>query len=477
LPQLKKVNEELTRRKCERSLAEFAKQAWHILEPGTELKWGWALDAICDHLEAVTNGQVLNLLMNVPPGMMKSLLTGVIWPAWEWGPRGMPTLRILGTSHKQDLAIRDNLKCRRLIQSVWYQKHWPVKLETDQNAKSKFENSDTGFREAMAFTSMTGSRGDRVILDDPLSVDDANSEAALLSAERTFTEALPTRLNNHRSAKIVIMQRLHERDTSGIILSRNLDYVHLMLPMEFEPERKCYTRIGFEDPRTDDGDLLFPERFGREQVNDLKDTMGPYAVAGQMQQRPAPREGGMFKRDWFLYTEAIPHDVQWVRGWDLAASTSQRAAFTCGVKLGRILSTGKFIVGDVRRGKWTPSGVEKIITTAANNDGYACSIDLPQDPGQAGKSQVQYLVGKLAGYNVKASPESGSKVTRAEPLAAQAEVGNLILLKAPWNEKFVEEFCVFPGGDFMDQVDATSRAFARLLSARVGGTKRIRGLY
>jgi predicted phage terminase large subunit-like protein len=149
----------------------------------------------------------------------------------------------------------------------------------------------------MAFTSMTGSRGSRVILDDPLSADDANSEAQLLAVERTFTEALPTRVNDDESAIVVIMQRLHEKDPSGIILERNLGYEHLMLPMRFEADRRCVTSIGFRDPRKKDGELLFPERFSAAQVDALERTMGSFAVAGQFQQRPIPRGGGMFKTE------------------------------------------------------------------------------------------------------------------------------------------------------------------------------------
>ena len=280
-------------RQAEESLADFAMQAWHVLEPSTELKWGWALEAICDHLEAVSDGELRRLLMNVPPGSMKSLLTGVLFPAWEWGPRSKPGMRYLSTAHKQDLAVRDNMKCRRLIQSDWYQARWPITLTSDQNAKTKFENSATGFREAMAFTSMTGSRGDRVIVDDPLSVDDGNSDAALSAAESTFREALPTRVNNAESAIIVIMQRLHERDTSGIILKEKLGYTHLCLPMRFEPARKCTTSIGFEDPRTTDGELLFTDRFPESMVIELEKSLGEYGTAGQLQQRPSPPGGGI----------------------------------------------------------------------------------------------------------------------------------------------------------------------------------------
>lgn len=277
------------------SFAEFARAAWHVLEPATPLMWDWPLDAICEHLEAVTDGQITHLLVNVPPGCMKSLLVGVMWPAWEWTNPLRRHYRYLGTSHKDALATRDNLKCRRLIQSEWYQSRWPLQLTSDQNAKTKFENSDTGFRESMSFTSMTGSRGDRVILDDPLSVDDALSEAELLNAKNTFLESLPTRVNNERSAIVVIMQRLHESDTAGIILEKKLPYVHLMLPMRFEPERRCKTILGFEDPRKKAGELLFPARFSEKSVALLERTLGVYATAGQLQQRPSPRGGGMFK--------------------------------------------------------------------------------------------------------------------------------------------------------------------------------------
>lgn len=456
-----------------RSLADFARAAWHILEPATPLKWGWALDAICQHLEAVTDGRINRLLMNVPPGTMKSLLTAVIWPAWEWGPRGLAANRFISTAHKQDLAVRDTMKCRRLIQSDWFQERWPLTLTSDQNAKTKFENDKTGFREAMAFTSMTGARGDRVILDDPLSADDANSPAALLAAERTFLEALPTRVNNEASAIVVIMQRLHEQDTSGLILSRGLAYTHLMLPMRFEPERRCATEIGFTDPRTELGELLFPDRFSAAQVAELERTLGSYATAGQLQQRPAPREGGMFKRGWFNPVRAIPAGTRFVRGWDLAASTEKDSAYSAGVKMGRT-PDGRFIIANCVRDRLSAGGVERLIVSTAAADGVECRISLPQDPGQAGKAQAQYLVKQLAGYSASATPESGDKATRAEPLSAQAEAGNVDVLMTgdpaadAWIAPFLDEASVFPASQFKDQVDAATRAFGALLDNQVG---------
>ena len=441
-----------------RSLADFARAAWHVLEPATPLKWGWALYAICEHLQAVSQGEITRLLMNVPPGTMKSLLTGVIWPAWEW--TFAPQMRFIGTAHKQDLAVRDAMKCRRLIQSGWYQARWPLALASDNNAKLRFENEKTGFREAMAFTSMTGARGDRVILDDPLSADDANSDAALYAAEITFTEALPTRVNNDKSAIVVIMQRLHERDTSGIILDRALGYDHLCLPMRYEVGAAKSTR--FTDPRTTDGELLFPDRFPEKQVADLERTMGSYASAGQLQQRPAPRGGGMFKREWFETVSAAPANCRWVRGWDLAATAKETAAFTAGVLIGKA-QDGRFYIADATRIQGSAADVERLIVNTASQDGTGVKGSIPQDPGQAGKAQSQYLVRQLAGFDYRASPETGDKVTRADPLAAQAEAGNVLIVQGDWNRDFLDELTTFPSGKFKDQVDAATRAFNELL--------------
>lgn len=472
----------LEREACRRSLATFAKRAWHVLEPATPLKWGWALDAICEHLEAVTRGEVLRLLMNVPPGTMKSLLTGVIWPAWEWGPRGLPQHRFLGTSHLQNLAVRDNLKCRRLIESQWFQDRWPVTMTADENRKTKFENTATGFREAMAFTSMTGARGDRVILDDPLSAHSANSEAELLDAELAFLETLPTRINNDRSAIVVIMQRLHERDTSGLILSKGLPYTHLCLPMRFEAERRCQTSIGFIDPRQTEGELLFPDRFPEAQVAELERTLGSYATAGQLQQRPVPRGGGLFKKGWFSTVSALPVGCRFVRGWDLAATDDAEAAATAGILMA-LAPDGRFIIVDAVREQLGPMGVERLMRSTAEQDKANYKQvrgSYPQDPGQAGKAQAQHIMRHvLTGFDYHFSPETGDKETRALPLAAQAEAGNVFLLEGSWNEAFLHEIAAFPMGKWKDQVDAASRAFTELTTKRQAKTTTgtVRGLF
>jgi predicted phage terminase large subunit-like protein len=300
-----------SRRECE-SLTEFVRQAWHVVEPGQDYVHNWHIDALSDHLEAVFwseegEGDLTRFLGNVPPGTMKSLLTCVFFPAWVWGPMNRPSKRFLATSHNERNAVRDTLKCRRLVDSNWYQRRWGdrVTLASDQNTKTKFENTATGFRQGVPFTSMTGERADFVILDDPMSVDDALSDADRDAINLTFREALPTRLNNpDRSAIIVIMQRLHEDDTSGVILSGDYGYEHLMLPMRFDPDRRCETSIGFVDPRTEEGELLFPARFPEWVVDRDEMILGPIATAGQMQQSPTPRGGQILKREYWLPWEA-----------------------------------------------------------------------------------------------------------------------------------------------------------------------------
>ncbi len=427
---------------------------------------GWALKAMCDHLEAVTRGDIQYLLINVPPGMMKSLLVSVFWPAWEWGPMGLSHMRYLTSSYSGELATRDNVKMRRLVESEWYQMLWPeIRFARDQNAKQKFENTETGGRECKSFESMTGGRGDRVIIDDPHSVDGGESDTVRQGAVQTFRESITDRLNDvTKSAIVIIMQRLHQSDVSGTILQLKLPYVHLCLPMEFEVERKCITYIGgvkfFEDPRTYEGEMLFPERFPKEEMEQMKVKKGEYAYAGQYQQRPAPREGGMFHPDKMEVIDFLPADGIQVRGWDIAGSTRKTSPYTVGAKL--MLADGELIIMDITRGRLDILAAERmIITTAKNDRGVLQSI--PQDPGSAGKSQKAHLSAALQGRKFKFSTETGSKEFRAQPFASQVNSGNVKMLRGPWNDILVDEMRNFPNSTYKDQIDALSRAYYELL--------------
>jgi predicted phage terminase large subunit-like protein len=344
-------------------------------------------------------------------------------------------------------------------------------MSDDEANRIKFSNAAGGFKLATSVRgSVMGERGDRILLDDPndtrLTI---HSIAELEAALQWFTEVLPTRINDAgKSATIIIMQRVHERDISGHILSNELQYEHLCLPMEYEPATHCTTSIGFSDWRTEPGELLAPERFSRDYLdNVLKPTLrswgGTYAESAQLQQTPAPRAGGMFKKSDFQVVDVPPDDVfKTVRGWDLAGSTTSTSPYTSAVKLG-LCRSGAVVVLDVLRDRLTPHGVNTEIKTTAGIDGVNCAQDLPQDPGQAGKHQKMALANVLAGHKFHFSPESGSKQVRAVPFAAQCEAGNVYIVRAPWNDAFISEFGSFPAGKFSDQVDAASRAYARLI--------------
>ena len=457
------------RAQCE-TLPGFVQAAWHVLEPSSTFAPGWHIDAICDHLTAVTTGDITRLLINVPPGMMKSLLTGVFFGAWEWGPVGRAGLRILGSSYSEAYAIRDNGRMRNLIRSDWYQALWPTRLIKE--GERKFENDRAGWREGVPFSRLTGGRGDRLIIDDPHSTETAESPAERARTTRIFLESAPSRLNDPKlSAIIVIMQRLHQSDVSGVILQKELGYEHLMLPMEFESDRRCRTSIGFVDPRQQEGELLFPSRFPREVVERDKVPMGPYAVAGQYQQRPVSREGGLFKKDMIQIVDAVPAQItKRTRGWDFAATKATAGSdpdWTAGVRMARC-ADGFFWIEDVVRFREGPEVVRAAVANTASRDTAATRVRIPQDPGQAGKAQAADFVRALAGYMVTALPPSGAKEVRATPFANQVNVGNVRMLRGPWNDAFLEEIGMFPAGSHDDQIDAAADAFNDLAAVNGG---------
>ncbi|MGN6144712.1 MAG: phage terminase large subunit [Mesorhizobium sp.] len=457
---------ERIRARCE-TLAGFIEEFWPILEPKKELKLGWALLAMCKHLTAVTDGQIQFLLMTVPPGMMKSLLL-VFWTAWEWGPVGRPDIQVLATSYSQPNVLRDNVKLRRLVESEKYQTLWPLKLRDDQNAKGKFENTGSGFSEARPFSSMTGGRGDRVKIDDPHSTETAESETERATTVRIFREGISDRLNDvTTSAIVIIMQRLHEQDVAAVALELDIGFVHLNLPMEFDPERACRTYVNgelfFEDPRTEEGELLFPERFPLTEIERLKKAKGSYAYSGQYQQRPTPRSGGMFQRGDFEIVDAVPAGAKRCRAWDFAATQpvpGKQPDWTVGLKMAH--AGGIFYVEDVRRDRWSPGDVEKNLKNTATQDGTSIRIRIPEDPGAAGKADAATKIKLLAGYDVTAVRPTGEKSVRAKPASAQAEAGNVKLVRGPWNDAFLDEVCSFPNAQHDDQVDAFADALNEL---------------
>lgn len=473
------------------------REAWrHIPElANVEYMSGWHIEFLCAHLEAITWGQFRSaglenrLLANVPPGTMKSLLICVFWPAWEWA-YGFAHYQYLTTSFREDNCTRDTRRHRDLCISDWYVslygKDWfdgdrPCKgVVLVAKGEERISNTAGGWRQGMPFGSLTNQRGDRLIIDDPHSMDTAESDADRATTTQRFRNSATSRLNDPvNSAIVVIMQRLHVNDLSGVIEQLRLTYVKVMLPMRFEIDRRCVTPIG-RDPRQHDGELLFPARFPIEVVDRDEAAMTDYAVAGQYQQRPYLRIGSMFQRGWFETVRAVPSEVSRCRGWDLAATKKKKInsaggpAFSAGVRMSK--GQAIFYVEHVVRFRGTPAEVKSTIKNMASTDPDGTRVSVPQDPGQAGVAQRDDYAAALVGSDIRFSPESGEKEDRAAPLSAQAEVGNVKIVKTgdptrdAWIEPFLDEICQFPAGRYKDQTDAASRAFAELLKmAKVSG--------
>lgn len=469
------VHAELARR----HLRSFVEYAWHVIEPENEFKANWHIDAVCDHLEAVKRGYIRNLVINIPPRMAKSITISVCFPVWDW--IDTPHSRWLFSSYAQQLATRDAVKSRRIIQSPWYRKHFghSFHLMFDQNAKTRYDNDKTGYRIATSVTgSATGEGGDYVIVDDPHNVAEVESETIRENTLIWWDEVMSTRLNDPESGKkIIIMQRSHQTDLAGHVLQQG-GYEHLMLPMEFEPKRKCFVEAtGFEDPRTEEGELLAPNRVGEAATKDLKRALGSYGTAGQLQQRPTSRGGNMIKVDQINTIAAIDESNvkrEW-RSWD-KGGTEKGGAYTVGVRIGRYKTKrlhpdtcghadcrgSLYFVRHVVRGQWSAGPREHKIVETSELDGKKVLVVVEQEPGSGGKESAEATSRRLLNRKVEIVNPTGDKEARADPFAVAVENGEVDMLFASWNEEYIDELRHFPASTFKDQVDGTSQGFNQL---------------
>lgn len=455
--------QELDRELAMRRLSEFIRQAWPIVEPGTRFVPGWHLDAICEHLEAISRGEIRNLLITIPPRHMKSLAVSVFWPCWEW--IRWPQRRWLYASYAESLSIRDSVRCRRLIQSPWYQCCFGdrFKLTEDQNEKHRFENNHSGCRIASSVGgAITGEGGDRIVCDDPHNVQEAESELIRKNTCDWWDRVMSTRLNDPKSgAKVIIMQRVHEADLAGHVLEQG-GYEHLCLPAEYEGEARRTSAIGWSDPRQKPGELLWPAKVGSAELEDLKLRLGSYAAAAQLQQRPSPAAGGIFKRDWWHYYTDKP-DLgtcdEVIQSWDLAFKDGANSSYVVGQVWGR-WEAQMVLLDQVRAkltfpetlvqfreltGRW-PHATTKLVEDKAN-----------------GPALIATLQREIPGI-IAVQPD-GTKEARAHAVSSLVESGNVILPHpsiAPWINDFVEECAAFPKGAYDDQVDCCTQALKAL---------------
>lgn len=454
---------------AERSLAEFITQAWHTVEPETEYQDNWHIHTICDHLEAARRREIRNLLINMPPRMQKSLTVSVFFPAWVWTLE--PGERFLYSSYAERLASDHSKATRRVIQSDWYQARWgnKVQLARDQNAKLQFENTAMGVRMATSVGGRAaGVGGDYVVVDDPHNVSESESETKRESVLRWWDQTMASRLNDPATGvRIIVMQRVHEDDLSGHVLEQG-GYTHLNLPMEYEPDRAHYSGFGKRDPRTEEGELLSPERVGAPEVEEIKLRLGSYAYAGQYQQRPSPAGGGILKAGWWEYWEAPLPPMDWVlTAYDTAFKKGQENDYSVG--LTAALSGGRIYVLDLWRDKvefpllkravhanylkWRPD--EVLVEDKASGQ------SLIQEMAQ----EVEYGRGWVGGELIPIvpwNPES-DKIQRAHTASPYLEARRILLpAGAAWLDEFINEAATFPNGRHDDQVDAIVMAILRL---------------
>ncbi|MCL4836426.1 MAG: phage terminase large subunit [Thermoanaerobaculia bacterium] len=465
------TREQVQAERLSRRLRAFVDGAWPILEPSTPFKPNWHIDAICDHLEAVTAGEIRRLVINVPPRHMKSLSVAVCWPCWTWTRR--PELRWVFASYAQKLSTRDSLKCRRLIESPWYQSRWGhvFQLTGDQNEKTRFENDRTGFRVATSVGgTATGEGGDIVVADDPHKADEAESDTMRESVLDWWDGTISTRLNDpDTGAFVVVMQRVHEADLVGHLLDRG-GYEVLCLPAEYEP---AHPFAWPSDPRSEPGELLWPARMNRPAVDELKATLGSYRAAGQLQQRPAPVEGGILKRAWWQWYGGradgsdrgdLPLLDGVVQSWDTAWKDKQTSDLVVGQVWGwrgahRYLLNavvGHLSEPEVKREVRSLAGW--VAETFQRFDLHPILIP-KTDVGPEIIADLRRSLPGVIGVTAR-----GDKVQRAHAVSPQLEAGQVWL--PGWDERnapayaqsLVNQAAGFPNVAHDDEVDAMTQA-------------------
>ena len=442
---------------AQRSLWRFLRDfAWPVLQPGTPFVDNWHVHVICEHLEAVSSGQIKRLLINLPFRMLKSTIISQAFPAWEWISR--PHVQYLTASYAKDVATRDAVDSRKIIESDLYQSAWGSRflMTTDQNVKTRYENDRKGSRVVTSTDAAgTGFGGNRIIVDDPVSAKEADSLTARAQSIEWWKGTAATRLNNPKEdAIIVVHQRLHHQDLTGYILENEKGWEHLVLPMRYDPALRKTTVLGFQDPRTQDGELMSPNRLDEATVAEMESRLGGYHSQAQLQQNPAPREGSMFKMAWLANRYGTAPDtsqfVRVIQSWDTAKKDKELADYSVCTTWGE--TTSAYYLLDVYRqklefpdllraatsqyAKWNPTGV--LIEDAAS-----------------GTSLIQQLRRDTLLPVIPISPRGLSKELRASAVTPVVEAGKVKLPQsAHWLADFEQELSMFPAVPHDDQVDS-----------------------
>lgn len=441
-----------------KGFANFIRLAWHVVEPAHAFVPGFHIDAIAEHLEAVRTNAIGNLIINVPPGHAKSTIVGVLWPAFCWTLQ--PELRFICGSYALNLATRDSIRMRELVGSDWYQERWGDKviIKGGKDTQAEYETSMRGMRYATSVGgSVTGRHAHIQLLDDPLGALQAHSEAERNAANLWIDSALSTRwLPGVPSHRVVIMQRLHEDDPTGHLL-RQGGYEHLCLPAEYEPRTHVSAIAGLTaDVRTVPGELLWPQLYPRAKIEELKRQLGSYGAAGQLQQRPAPADGGIFKKNslrYYRYAE-LPAKFNYIEfsvdcnfGETVSSDPDYVAIGVFGV-----CGANSYLLRMVRERFDYPQTKATLRQLRKSYPGVSvCRVERKAN----GAALISELKGEwpgLVGYEPKES-----KLARAHTIIPQVEAGQFFLPHPdddPMTGTIEHELMSFPHGSHDDMVDS-----------------------
>jgi len=463
------------------SFFEFVKEFWHTLV-AEEPVFNWHVELMCNELqeaaERVFKGQPkeFDYLFNVPPGSTKSTICSQMFPAWVW--TNMPTAQFICGSYAHAIALKDSIRTRDVVQSETYQELFPhIQLREDQNAKGLFINTQGGYRYSVGVNgAVTGYHGHFLIVDDPLNPEESYSEAELKVANRWMNTTLPTRkVNKEMAVTILVQQRLHQSDPSGMMIDRlEKDGLlrHICLPGE-KVEGAEIKPPQLAEYYDDDG-LLDPVRLPRKALDALRIELGEYGYASQILQNPVPLGGGMFKvAKLKMELERPKRFLRLCRSWD-KAGTKDGGAWTVGLLMGIDEKNEPWILDVVRRQVAATERENLIVAVAEEddkNEKITVEILLEIEGGSGGKESGEGTVRNLEGHSVFTFHPTGDKESRAYPLASQMGNGTVHCLVGAWTREFTEELRYFPHSRYKDQVDAASGAYNRLArkKKRIGG--------
>jgi predicted phage terminase large subunit-like protein len=371
------------------------------------------------------------------------------------------------------VAIRDSLKRRDVMDSAWYRQAFAPRwaFAKDQNAKGHYKNTATGFMMAVsAGARISGDRGDAIFVDDPNDAAESFSKAARDQIITWWDQGAANRLSDMSTGcRCIIQQRLHEEDLTGHIMATEPDaWDVLVIRQEYElPTEKdpgpAPTSLGWTDPRTEDGQLFFPARFPPAVVEGERRRLASSGYAGQHQQRPAAKEGEIFKRGFVQFydpTFPLPAFKRLIMSWDTAFKEKQQNDPSCGL-LGGETDRGIYLLDHVLDRMSYPALKEKAKAWAATQSISALLIE----DKASGQSLIQELRQETS-LPVVAVKVDTDKVSRAWAIIPTWEARRIFLpTGAPWVDAFLEELYSFPKAAHDDQVDA----FTQLVNYLVMG--------